>query len=150
MVLFNSLVEMSEYLGYIWLIAGLIFLLLEVGTPGLFFFVSLALGSFVGAITAFIGHSIMMQCWSAVIGSLFCFFILKNIFANKQQPGHKTNIQALIGKTAIIIESIEPNKAGRIKIKGEEWPATNDQKMTLPLGKTVTIIRIEGNKVVVR
>jgi len=62
----------------------------------------------------------------------------------------KTNIDALIGQEAIIIQTIEPRSVGRVKIKGEEWPAIADHHTILQKGTTVHIIRITGNKLFVK
>jgi membrane protein implicated in regulation of membrane protease activity len=142
-------IPLVEYLGYFWLIVGIFLLLLEVGTPGLFFFVSLAMGSFIAAIAAFLNFSWYVQCWTAIGGALLSFGILKYFFANKKKSNIKTNIDALIGKEGVVIETIEPRKIGRIKIKGEEWPAISDHQVILQKGTVVKVVRIDGNKLVV-
>ncbi len=138
-----------EYLGYLWLIAGVFLLLLEVGTPGLFFFVSLSIGSFCAALIAFMNFSWYVQCWTAIGGALISFGIFKKLFANRKTPSIKTNIDALVSQEGIVIETIEPRKVGRIKIKGEEWPAISAHQAILQKGTVVKIIRIDGNKLVV-
>jgi membrane protein implicated in regulation of membrane protease activity len=138
----------ASYLGYLWLIAGLLLLLLEVGTPGLFVFLSLACGAFVAAITAFCGMSLFTQCWAAIGGALISFVILKYFFVGKKQR-FATNIHALIGQEAVVIETIEPRKIGRVKVKGEAWPALCREPHILQKGTIVKIVRIEGNKLIV-
>ncbi len=149
MTFVHFLTEYGWYLGYLWLIIGLFFLLLEVGTPGLFFFVSFACGSFIAATLAFGGYSVITQCWAAVGGALLTFAIIKSMFANKSSSPMKTNVHALIGQTALVTEPITPHQFGRVKIKGEEWPAVATPHQTITQGTTVVIVRVEGNKVIV-
>jgi len=145
----NALFGFEEYIGYLWLIAGIFLLLLEVGTPGLFVFISLSLGAFIGAATAFLELSFALQCWAALVGALISFGLLKYFFTN-QKP-HRTNIAALLGQEALVTEVIEPRQIGRVKVKGEEWQAQCENHHTvLHKGSVVKIIRSEGNKLIVR
>lgn len=142
----------SSSLGYMWLIAGLILLILEVGVPGLFFFISFAIGSCVAAFFAFFEFSLYVQCWTALGTSLICFSVLKYITSSKKlvvQEDNKTNVDALIGQEALVVVAIEPRTPGRIKIKGEEWPALSLHGTACHQGSVVTIVRIEGNKLIV-
>jgi membrane protein implicated in regulation of membrane protease activity len=145
----NATTLIIPYFGYFWLIAGLVLLTLEVGTPGLFIFLSLACGTFVAALSAFCNVSLFVQCWLALGGALISFVILKYFFVGKKQHCI-TNVQALIGQEAVVIEPIEPRKAGRIKVKGEEWQALCVDPHILQKGTIVKIVRIEGNKLIVK
>ncbi len=140
----------ADHLGYTWLIAGILIMLLEIGTPGLFFFLSLACGTFLAALGAFLDLSLFSQCWLVVIGSVLSFMLLKSVIANKKKTAPKTNVDALIGEEALVIQTIEPRGTGRVKVKGEEWPAVADQHTILQKGTLVHIVRIDGNKLLVK
>ena len=140
----------TDYLGYAWLIAGILIMLLEIGTPGLFFFLSLACGAFLAALGAFLGMSLFNQCWLVVIGSVLSFMLLKSFITNKKKSDQKTNIDALVGQEATVIQTIEPRSIGRVKVKGEEWPAVAAHNTILQPGTLVHIVRIEGNKLLVK
>lgn len=140
----------TTYLGYIWLIVGLLLLLLEVGTPGLFFFLSLAVGAFAASITAFLGVCIHIECIIAVCISLITLLMLKKYAKTAVTPTHKTNIDALINQEAVVVETIEPRKAGRVKIKGEEWPAISQPGFIHHKGSIVFIVGVEGNKLIIK
>lgn len=143
----------SSSLGYMWLILGLILLILEVGIPGLFFFISFSVGSCVAAFFAFFDFSLYVQCWTALGTSLICFGILKSITSTSNKKlipqEDKTNTDALIGQEALVVQAIEPRTPGRVKIKGEEWPALSLHGTACHQGTVVTIVRIEGNKLIV-
>jgi membrane protein implicated in regulation of membrane protease activity len=55
---------------------------------------------------------------------------------------HKTNIDALIGKTGIVIRSITPDTAGMVRLGDEDWRATSTD--TLFEKDKVEIISLEG------
>ncbi len=136
--------------GYTWLIAALLLFLSEIGTPGLFYFLSFAAGALGAAMVAFFGLNIYVQCSVAVITSIIAFFIMRAYVKPHMKPKHKTNIDALMHQEALVIEPIGPHKNGRIKIKGEEWPAITNTNHAFANGTLVTIVGLEGNKLIVK
>lgn len=145
-----SLLSNTTALGYIWLVAALVLLLLEVGTPGLFFFLSFAMGATGASIAAFLGMGIKAQCIVALIVALISFAILKMWAKPHEKSKFKTNVDALINQEAVVIETIEPHTGGRIKIKGSEWPALTTNGSILHKGTIVKITGLEGNKLIVK
>ena len=137
--------------GYAWLVAALLLLLSEIGTPGLFYFLSFAAGACGAAMAAFLGAGIYVQCTIGLIVAALTFLVMR-VYVKKPQvkPHHKTNIDALMHQEAVVIEPIEPRKPGRIKIKGEEWPAVTNTGYVLHKGTVVMIVGLEGNKLIVR
>jgi membrane protein implicated in regulation of membrane protease activity len=146
----SALFANTTYLGYVWLILGLLLLLLEVGTPGLFFFLSLSVGALAASITAFLGLGIHFECLIAIVVSLITLFILKKYAKVAVTTTHKTNVDALINQEALVIETIEPRKAGRVKIKGEEWPALSQPGFIHHKGSIVFVVGVEGNKLIIK
>lgn len=53
-----------------------------------------------------------------------------------------TNIEQLIGKTAIVIREINPPQAGQVKIEGEIWRAQSHEK--IEKDQKVKIISVDG------
>lgn len=136
--------------GYAWLIAALLLLLSEIGTPGLFFFLSFSAGACGAAAAAFLGACIYGQCAVALVLAVATFFIMRAYAKPKVKPPHKTNLDALMHQEAVVIYPIEPRKPGRVKIKGEEWPAISESGYLLHKGTVVMVVGIEGNKLIVR
>lgn len=145
----------SSALGYTWLIAAILLLLLEVGVPGLFFFMSFALGSAAASVCAFLDLSLYIQCTVAIVSSALCLSVLKYIASHKKLITHvstkhaHTNTDALIGEQALVTVAIEARTPGRIKVKGDEWTAVSLHGTAFHQGSIVTIVRIEGNKLIV-
>lgn len=137
-------------IGYAWLIAALLLLILEAGTPGLFFFISLAAGAVCAAPCAFLNFSFFTQAIVWGISSLASLIILRAFVKKKHEQVIKTNIDALIGQEATVINTIEPHHVGNVKVKGEHWPAIAQQGVILHQGTIVTVVDVQGNKLVVR
>ncbi|MDR1327602.1 MAG: NfeD family protein [Heliobacteriaceae bacterium] len=122
----------------IFSVAGLIFLILEMLVPAMFFLnlalaavataaISLVVGGFVKLITIFVMLSIL-------------FIVLLRPFLLKTKPSESTGIEGkYIGKTAKVTETVTPN-SGTISIYDERWEARSNEE--IPEGSTV---KITGN-----
>jgi membrane protein implicated in regulation of membrane protease activity len=142
--------SLSLYSMYIWLIVSIIFLIFELSTPGLFFFISLSAGAVVSAVVGGLGFSVPFQCEAFLIGSVFSLVVMRYFFSGKRLIKIKTNIDALLHKQAVVTESIGPDFPGRVKVRGEYWPAVTTEKRLLHKGTLVEVVGIEGNKLVVK
>src|SRR5690348_5313872 len=108
---------------FIWLTISVLFLFMEIGTPGLFFFVAFSVGSCGTALCSLFIDSIMAQCLAFLTLSGVAFVLLKAYISKNQPHEVRTNIHALIGKHGIVTKKIEHNLPGRVNINGEEWHA---------------------------
>ena len=149
------MMNIIENMGYIWLAIAFAFLFAELGTPGLFFFISFAIGSFAAALAFFLGFSLTTQFVVAISITLISFFLMKNYLKKKSlsdviyEASH-TNIDALINKNGIVTQTIEPHKKGRVKVGGEEWLAESQERMSLQKGTVVKVNEVRGNRVIVQ
>ena len=146
---------MSEHLTVFWLLVGILFLFSEVSAPGLFFFLSFAIGSFAAALFSFIGLSFVLQCSFGLVVSIFSFVIMRTLlkkhhYSNVTYSDSRTNISALIGKRGVLITGIKDGSYGRVKVRGEEWSAQADNGTEISKGQNVKVVSIKGNKLVVK
>lgn len=132
----------------IWLLLAVGLLLIELVTPGLFFFISFAFGALFGALASWLGYSLAFQCAVALTVGLIQFFAmrrrLRQFTDSVQTP---TNVHALQGKKGIVLEEITPTTTGSVKVGGEQWAAS----ATTPclVGDSVKVVRVEGNRLIV-
>ncbi len=122
---------MGAATGFELLIVGLA--LIVSGGIGLAFqSVIVALGSFIVLIAAYLvmGRSMIKQ--SIGIAT------------------RKTNVDALIGKKALVTKPITPTQPGNISIDGEVWRATTDTDKTFAKDETITIASVSGVTVSVK
>jgi membrane protein implicated in regulation of membrane protease activity len=62
----------------------------------------------------------------------------------------KTNVDALIGMIATVTKEILPDERGEVKIKGQYWLAVSANNDIIELGSKVSILAIEGAKLIVK
>mgnify|MGYP003333474946 CR=1 FL=1 len=73
--------------------------------------------------------------------------MVKKFFAQKTE--RKTNIDAVIGSTGIVTETIDNLKnQGLVRVKSQIWTARNVTDEIIEEGSTVSVLRIEGVKII--
>jgi membrane protein implicated in regulation of membrane protease activity len=133
-----------------WLIVAIIFLFAELGTPGLFFFVAFAVGSCCAALFAYMQYSLIVQCIVAVLSSGVAFLILRHYFTITWKMRAKTNVEALVGQTGVVVKTIKEHSSGLVKVGGEIWTAVVQNGVILHEGTVVEVVEIKGNKLIVK
>lgn len=125
----------------IWAGIGLIFLILEMTVPTMFF-LNFALGAFVTAVC-----SIYILNWTALTlifaaVSMVSLLFLRPLLVKQTHKSQETGIAAkYIGKTAKVIETVCPT-SGVISLYDERWEARADHE--IPAGCEVEIERNES------
>lgn len=135
---------------WIWLAAAIIFIIIEAVTVGLTT-IWFAAGALVALILALIKVGVGVQVVVFLILSLVLLATTRKIFVNKLKTGsEKTNVDALVGEEAVVLEDITPFNTGLVKVKGQNWTAiAADKDATILKGSTVKIKAIEGVKLIV-
>lgn len=142
-----------DHIVYFWLVLAIFFLLIELSSPGLFFFISFCIGSCFAALACLFNLSLGLQIISAIITSIISFFIfryyLKNFF-DKNKNYAKSNVDALVGQKGIVTQVIDPNKPGLVNVNGEIWSGQTEEHNILQVGTIVKVIGVKGNRVIVK
>ena len=137
---------------YIWIAVFVITLFIEIATTAL---VScwFSAGSLVALIlSAFLGDKLIwLQVLVFVLVTVASFILLRKYFLNKKKD-HKTNVDTLIGEIGECQEEIKKHYPGTIKVKGLVWTAEVelDNDEVIETGDLVEILKIEGNKLIVK
>ncbi|MBD3272971.1 NfeD family protein [Candidatus Dependentiae bacterium] len=145
----NIILQLS-YVGFIWLIIALLFLLAELTTPGLFLFIAFALGSVVASIFAFLDFSFILQCLTFLLGFAVSFFILRFLVKSRDKRKILTNVYALKGKSANVIKKIDKNGKGLVKVGGEVWTAQGFDGLSFEENEVVKVVSIKGSRLIVK
>jgi membrane protein implicated in regulation of membrane protease activity len=59
-----------------------------------------------------------------------------------------SNVDALIGCPAVVVEEIKPNKKGKVKIASEVWLAVSQEEFKV--NDVATVVSVDGTKLVVK
>ena len=136
-----------------WLILFVVFILAEAFTVNL---VSIwfALGSIVALGLSIAGVSPLGQgiaFFLVSIITLAAFLYYKGKLKITNTSIEKTNADRIIGKTGIVIETIDYLKAkGQVKVDGQIWSAESTENNIINEGVNVKVLEIKGVKVIVK
>lgn len=134
----------------LWLVLFVALIVLELATTQLIciWFAGGALASF---ICALLNLNVAVQSIVFVLVSAILLMLTKNVVKKlKQEPGEKTNTEALIGQSAVVTEEISNKKAkGSVKIRGLEWSARSLDENDIPAESYVIVKEIDGVKLIV-
>jgi membrane protein implicated in regulation of membrane protease activity len=136
---------------FVWMALGIMALLIELSMPGLFFFLSLAIGSLAAACLWYFEYSIIMQlifCFFISLCSLF--FLRRYVKKTMQQAGIKTNTHALIGKELYLLEPATKATAGTAKVYGDTWLVREKQGNSIDTHTKVRVIDVQGCHLIVQ
>lgn len=130
---------------WIWLAAFVIFLILEIFTPSMMF-VGFAIGALISGIFGFFLPDAYYWQIGIFIAITVMLLPLTRKLAKKitKDSPSQSNVDAMIGKTALVTEDIDPDTVGKIKFEGEVWRATADEK--IGANQKVVINSISGTK----
>lgn len=133
-----------------WAIAAVVFTIGEIFTAG-FALICFAVGAIGGAIGAATGATFEWQMGIFAITTFVAFLavrpLLKRFATRNNTP---TNADALIGRTAKVVECIEAGGRGRVAIDGDIWQAESDEKEDINEGEKVEVLSRESIVLTVR
>lgn len=136
----------------LWLAAVVVLLVIEIATLGLTT-IWFAGGALIAGIAAVAGAGRVVQFVLFLIVSLILLIFTRPIamrYLNTNRT--RTNAESLIGKEAVVTQTIENLKnQGQVIVGGIEWTArTDDNEKMIEKDTVVEIERIEGVKLIVK
>jgi len=135
---------------FFWFILALILFIIEIMTPGVFFFSAIGVGALLTGIFFWIFPEAIIVGWIVfILSSVVTVYFVRPLVRKMviKQPV-KSNVDSLIGQKALVIEKIDPPHLGMVKIAGELWRAEGD--VFIDSGQLVEIIQVEGNHLKVK
>lgn len=145
------MVEISQSaVNIFWAAAIVIFGVLEAVTAQL---VSIwfVVGAVASLAASLLGASVMVQVIIFIAVTILALVITRPLVKRYIHPiKQRTNADAVIGKTGIVVEDIDNiNAAGQVKADGKIWSARSTDNRLIPKDNEVIIDRIEGVKLMV-
>lgn len=134
----------------IWLIVAVVCGIIEALTLGLttIWFTG---GAVIASIAAMAGASVLVQVIAFLAVSALLLYFTRPLAKKKLKVGsEKTNVDALVGREAVIISAIPPMGTGQARVDGLVWTAASKEShQAIEAGTTVKIKGIEGVKLIV-
>lgn len=133
-----------------WLIAMILFGVLEAVTVGLTS-IWFAVGALAGLMASAAEAPVVVQI-AVFLGISFISLLLVRPLAQRFVNDRKvaTNADRVIGHEAVVTEEIDNLKGrGQVNASGAIWTARSQEETPIAVGTRVSVLRIEGVKVIV-
>ena len=137
---------------YVWLAITIICVVVEAITMGLTV-IWFAFGGLAALVAGLLGAELWLQIVCFLLVTVLMLVLTRPWALRFLKPGlNKTNVDAIPGKMGKVTEKLLPLEGkGQVKIDGQIWSAkVEDVITTVEEGAIVTVVRVEGVKVVVR
>lgn len=131
-----------------WLLLALLFFLVEMATPGLFFFACLGGGAILAAVAAWLGAGAGVT-WGVFFGSSTLLVLLVAPLARrwmKRIPPSPVGLDSLPGQQAMVVEALDPRSGkGQVRLdNGALWRAVSQDPVSE--GTRVRILEVVGTR----
>jgi membrane protein implicated in regulation of membrane protease activity len=139
---------------HLWLVAGFLLAVAEIVVPG-FFLLPFGVAGMITAAVSLTGMAVVWQITIFVLGGGLFVFLTRKFFIKTEKVTHseetKTNIEALVGKIAIVTQPVSYDQRGYVKVGGEEWGAvwTTDDETVFDIGRRVKLVGVDGIKFII-
>ncbi len=134
----------------VWLGLLIAFAAAEAATVGL---VSIwfAAGALAALLSTFFTSNIWLQIFLFLLVSTITLALVRPLTKKYLTPKQvATNADRVIGREAVVTEAIDDlNATGVVRVAGIEWTARSGTDITIPVGATVKVLRIDGVKLIV-
>jgi membrane protein implicated in regulation of membrane protease activity len=107
-----------------------------------------------GAVGLVFGSTKVGLFSAGALAFIYLAFLRRHIRARVSGPDRPSNVDALMGRSALVTERIAPHAAGRVRLGDELWRATlkdeGEGAAALEPGATVVVDSVEGVTLKVR
>jgi membrane protein implicated in regulation of membrane protease activity len=139
--------EPASLAWWMWMIAGIALLGIEVLTPGGFFTLFFGAGALVVGLLGLIGWqpSVPVQGLVFLAVSIISLLLFRKPLVERFQKSiPKGQVDSLIGETAVAMEEIPAGGMGKAELRGSAWSARNLGDQPIQLKQRVRVVRIDG------
>lgn len=133
--------------GIFWLVLVIVLSFIEIATVSLVSIWFVASGIVAMILSFFIEDTAIITTVFILLGIFL--LVLSRPIVNKlrSKDNEKTNLDRIIGESAIVTEDIKKNEVGEVKVDGKRWSAISKEKCLK--GDRVKILKIDGVKLIV-
>jgi membrane protein implicated in regulation of membrane protease activity len=131
---------------WIWLVAAVILLLVEMVTPGGFYFLFFGVGAFAAGLCALAGiGNLLVQsatCLGISIAALLLF--RRPLLERFQSTLPNLKLDSLIGETSTLASALHPGEFGQAELRGATWKVRNISGISIEPGQRYIVVQIDG------
>ena len=130
---------------WVWALAGLAFLGVELLTPGGFFFLFFGLGAFATALLVAAG--VLTSDWATWLAFTVLSVGALALFRGRLRAGldaASPPVGGLVGEVGVLLDDLPPGDVGKLELRGTSWSARHAGGAVLRRGQRCRVARVEG------
>ena len=132
-----------------WIIAAVILIIIEAVTLGLAT-IWFAGGAIAAAASTLFTKNVFIQIIIFIVVSITLLYLTRPLKAKLKIGKEKTNVEAVVGKTGFVMDTITLAKYGQVKIGSQMWTAmSKEPEAVIAEGTEIVVVGVEGVKLVV-
>ena len=135
----------------IWLVILAVMIVMEIVSLGLTT-IWFGIGAIGAAIVAWMGYGFWLQLLVFAVLSLVSMALFRPLavkYLNRDKE--KTNIDEVVGKTVVVTKQIDNEMAvGEVQLNGMSWTARSESGRVISEQERVTVVSVEGVKLIVK
>ena len=140
----------------LWIVLAALLLVAEMFAPG-FWLASVAVGCLAAGVAGLLPVGLTGQVVAFTAGALGSLLGLRPVlvrrFLHSRGSEVRTNMEALVGKTGVVVKRFDPvTRMGRVVVEGEDWRGTlleaGNMKALEP-GTRIVVVQVDGSTLVV-
>ncbi len=143
--------DFGSYDWVAWIGLAVVLGIIEVTSLDLVF-AMLAVGALAGGAGGLVTDSVLLQVAVALVVSVAMLFVVRPIALRHLRTPFaiRTGTDALVGERGVVLELVDGEGGGRVKLKGEVWSARSfDPGRSIEAGHHVEVVEIDGATAVV-
>ena len=135
----------------VWLVILAVMIVLEIFSLGLTTIWS-GIGAIGAAIVSWMGYGIWVQLIVFAVLSVIAMAVFRPLavkYLNKDKE--KTNIDGVVGEVVVVTKEINNEMAaGEVQLNGMSWTARSQDGRVIPEAERVTVVSVQGVKLIVK
>ena len=120
---------------------------------GTFYILCFAIGALFSMVGSWLGFPFLAQVVCFACFSILSIFAVRPValkYLHRGEEERKSNADALEGREGVVIEEVQPQRSGYVKVDGDEWKAVSQNGMPITSGNRVEIVSRESIIVTVK
>lgn len=136
----------------VWLVILAVMIVLEIFSLGLTT-IWFGIGAIGAAIVSWMGYGIWVQLIVFAVLSVIAMAVFRPLavkYLNKDKE--KTNIDGVVGEVVVVVTKEINNEmaAGEVQLNGMSWTARSQDGRVIPEAERVTVVSVQGVKLIVK
>jgi inner membrane protein len=129
---------------WLWIVAGLVLLVVEMVTPGGLFALFFGAAALLVAPLSALGVGGVWQWLLFSVVSLALLATVRRPLQDRLARAPSGRVDSLVGEEVVLLEELAPGATARAELRGSPWSARTASVVPLRAGQRCRVVRVDG------